>query len=55
MDFKKSLLAYVCVHRIFSKPRTITPFVLDDRYDHLEALEYSHDVIWRRRKFSESD
>ena len=55
MDFKKSLLAYVCVHRICSKPRTVTPFVSDNRYDHLEALEHSHDVIWRRRKYSESD
>ncbi len=52
---KKSLLTYVCVHRICSKPRTVISFVSDNRYDHLKALEHSHDVIWRRRKFSESD
>ena len=52
---QKSLLVYVCVNRICSKPRTITPFVLNNRYDHLKALKHSHDVIWRCRKLSESD
>ena len=55
MSFKKSPIAYVCDHKIFSKPRTVTPFVLNDRYDHLEVLKYSHDVIWMRRKFSKND
>ena len=54
INFKKSLLAYVCVHSICSKPCTITPFVSYDRYDHLKALIYSYNVIWRRRKFPES-
>ena len=48
-------MAYVCVHGIYSKPRTITPFVSYDRYDHLKALKYSYSVIWRRRKVCESD
>ena len=42
MDFKKSLLAYVCVHRICSKPRTVIPLVSEHRYMIIWKLSNTH-------------